>query len=231
VGLYKRSGLVVPDVWVEELAPHKALRLPRTELGVINCVLPVALDPRDHVVDDLLGLLRREFELHGNLAAEPELAVAFPGPSEGNGVSGGLPRAGLRSEIEGRGQVQVLAVPECGVVAQVVIGVSDADVEHGPGEEFPQRCRNVRPRTFSNGVGELGVGGVSNFQFVYAQDCESGEHLLALAPGPRSKRSRISTCLPATVRISERATLIPTRSARKVAAASAWTNQKGVTKA
>ena len=57
-GLYKRSGLVVPDVRVEELAPHEALRLPRTEFSVVDCVLPAALDRRNHVVDDLVGLLR-----------------------------------------------------------------------------------------------------------------------------------------------------------------------------
>jgi len=182
-GLYKRSGLVVPDVRVEELPPHKALRLIRAELGVINGVLPIARDRRDHVVDDLLSLLCRELEFHSSLAAQPELAVSFPGPGECDGVSGSLPRSRLRGEIEGRGQAQALPVPERGVVAQVVVGVSDADVEHEPGEELPQRCRNVLPRSLSNSVGELGVGGVSSFRFMYAEDCESGEHLPALSGG------------------------------------------------
>ena len=57
-GLYKPSGLVVPDVRVEELTPHEALRLLRTELGVIDGILPVALDRRNHVLDDLVSLLR-----------------------------------------------------------------------------------------------------------------------------------------------------------------------------
>ena len=119
-------------------------------------------------------------ELNGSLAAQPELTVAFPGPGEGNGLVGDLPRAGLRSEIEGRGQTQALAVPERGVVSQVVVGVADADVEHEPGEELPQRLRDVIPWPLPDGVGEVGVGGVSSIHLVYAQDRESGEHLRAL---------------------------------------------------
>ena len=83
--------MVIPDVWVEELPPHKALRLIHAEFGVINGLFPTALDRRDHMVNDLLGLLHGELELSGSLAAEPELAMAFPGSSEGNGLVRDLP--------------------------------------------------------------------------------------------------------------------------------------------
>ena len=45
----------------------------------------------------------------------------------------------LRANVVGRGQGQVFAVPEAGMVAGVVVSVAAQDVEHEPPVEFVQR--------------------------------------------------------------------------------------------
>ena len=72
------------------------------------------------------------------------------------------------------------------MVAQVVVGVADADVEDQPQEQLPQALGHVRPRAGTDRVRDVGVAAVAGVHLVQAQNRQGREH-----QAPFTRRSAV----------------------------------------
>ena len=89
----------------------------------------------------------------------------------------------MGADVVGGREGQGGAVPERCVVAGVVVGVADEDIEGDPGEEFPERGGGVREAGADLG-GEVGVGAVAAGHSVGVVQAEQGERRVHQAPVP-----------------------------------------------
>src|SRR5206468_12099256 len=73
------------------------------------------------------------------------------------------------------GQGQFLAVPECGVIARMVIGISAENVEQHSCKELFERLP-WRSEPVANDSRELLIAGIARHEFIELEQREGGNH-------------------------------------------------------
>ena len=128
---------------VEELAPPEQFFVHTARTGDVADLGPVGMNRGDLLVDDLPGLMGGQVVVASMGDTARDLAQAVPVGSEGHRLGGLSARAELWADVVCRRERQIGAVPEGGVVAGVVVGVADEDVEDDAREHLPQRRVSV----------------------------------------------------------------------------------------
>ena len=119
--------------------------------------------------------------------AHGDLAAASTGAIDGHDLVRLAPRPGIRADVVGGCESELVTVPEGGVIAGVVVGVADEDVERYAGEQFAQRRSGIR-ETCTDLVGEVGVAGIPCAHLVETEHgqrrhhCEAGAAAWAVEP-------------------------------------------------
>ena len=89
----------------------------------------LVFDHFDLVIDDLPGRGARKQVLVGAFHATSYLTEAKAIPADSHELFGLAPCAGMRRDVVARCERQHVAVPEGGVIARVIVVVTDQDVE------------------------------------------------------------------------------------------------------
>ena len=121
---------------------------------------------------DCLGIVhqkqRRRFQAQSDLAC-----TLLTHDQHGLGGFSACPI--LRTDVIGRGQGQFLAVPEGGVVARMVIGISAENVEQHSCKELFESLP-WRPKPVANDSRELLITAIAGHEFVELEQREGGNH-------------------------------------------------------
>ncbi len=100
--------------------------------------------------------------------------------ADGHGQVRRVAQPGLGADVVAGCQVEAGAVPEAGVVAGVVVGVADQDIEDHAPEELPAVLFEV-PGVLAQDVGQLQIAGFAGADrvFVQIQQGHGAEHVAA----------------------------------------------------
>ena len=108
-------------------------------LREITHLCPIGADGVDLLVDDGAGFGGVEVvDGGGGGGARGDLAAASTDAIDGHDLVRLAARPGIRADVVGGCESELVTVPEGSVVPGVVVGVADEDVERHAGEQFAQ---------------------------------------------------------------------------------------------
>ena len=179
--------VVVRGVGIENRSAPQLLAVDDGHLREIAHFLPIGADDVDLLVDDGAGFGAVEVVDVGGGDAHGDLAAASTGAIDGHDLVRLAAGPGIRADVIGWRETEFVTVPEGSVIAGMVIGVADEDVERYAGKQFAQRRSGIR-ETCTDLVGEVGVACIPCAHLVETEHgqrrhhCEAGAAAWAVEP-------------------------------------------------
>ena len=142
----------------------------------VSGLVELGVDDVDDVVDGLAGRVLVQ-AVDGRAGRQTgEGGLALPVSAVGHRLIGGLPGSEARSDVVGRGELEVVPVPEGDDAAGMVVGVAER-VPHGNVLEQPPPEAGGEDLPGAQRVELVGVGDVPALHLVEAEQVQAGDQL------------------------------------------------------
>ena len=179
-------GGVDKSEWIQKLAPPEQRLVHFTQGRLFTDGRPFLLHGLDLMVDDLDGVWLAQQKHRRSRNAKPDLTGPLCATDE-HGLRSLQTGSRLRANVVGGRQGQLVPVPECRMVAGMVIGVAAQDVEDDSSEQLPQGGLRV-DEAVANDLGQFFVTGVRCHHFIEFEHRQCRHHStsapMAVRPHP-----------------------------------------------